>query len=116
MSYPITVKPKKVIGGDYVVLASVQFKKKEPLEPVDLSEWINWRAHWRPTRESSEFLVLEVFTDRLNEGYITVVASEELTSEMKRAGVWDVEAELEGHPRTWLYGETGWSKGVTRDD
>ena len=118
MSFPIQVKTKRIVwSGDTYVLVSgqIEIKVDEVNTPLDLTPWGQWKAQWRPTKDSEEFFDLDVIVNP-EEGRIAVVSSPEVTSGMGCSGVWDVQAtDGFGNVRTWFWGKTKWDLDVTRD-
>ena len=118
MSFPIQVKKKKIIwSGDTVVLLSaiIEIKVAGVNTPLDLSSWGQWKSQWRPTKDSDEYLELDVIVNEA-EGRIAVVSTPSVTEQMLCSGVWDVQSvDGFGNVRTWFWGKTTWDLDVTRD-
>ena len=111
--YPTEVPPISVYAGDFTDFNSYTMKDSEGV-PEDLSAYTDWRAQWRQTATAANALDLDVDTSQVAIGKFVVSAPDDITEQMDRDGVWDVQAVLNQKTRTFVYGKTTFRQDVTR--
>ena len=78
--------------------------------PKNLSAWTDWKAQWRAGDVIQNF---DVDDSQAGDGLIALSLDGAQTREMEPAGVWDVQANLDGIVKTWAAGSTIWRIDVT---
>jgi hypothetical protein len=111
MEPPAEVPIVLVYAGDDATIGTYTFLENG--DPVDLSAW-TLRASWRRTLESATAETLDVDDILAATGTITVTAPAAITRDMDGNGYWDLEGELGGQIRTFVYGRTKYREDVTR--
>ena len=112
--WPIYVANTSVYSGDPVLFLNATITAGDPPETLDtLDEWTDWKAYWRYSPDSSDFVELDVAVD-VSTATIVVKCSGEVSASLKSSGVWDLQAKKDGEVRTWFRGSTDWVLDVTR--
>jgi hypothetical protein len=112
MANPFVAPPVTVYAGDTLIFPVYQICDSEEV-PVDLSAW-TWRAHWRKSPTSSDFIELNVDSSDSATGIFRLSATPEQTTAMNGDGVWDLEGTQGLVVDTPLAGSTVFRKDVTR--
>lgn len=100
-----------VYAGDDSTIGTYTFTENDA--PMDLSTW-TFRAQWRASlgAEAEQDLIVD---DALAAtGTLVVSATAAVTRAMGGNGYWDLEGELAGQIRTFVYGRTKYVEDVTR--
>lgn len=103
-----------VVRGDHWT-QSVEVTEEDEVTPVDLSEWSDWTAQWRPGFDDTRVIQLDVVSGGAD-GILTVSATPEQTAlmdEYEGGGWYDVQA-TSPQVRTFVIVRTWMQKDVTR--
>jgi len=111
MDAPAEVPVVLVYAGDDATIGTYTFTENGT--PMDLSAW-TFRAEWRGSLTSSTAETLDVDTSLAATGTLVVSADAAVTRAMGANGYWDLEGELAGEIRTFVYGRTKYREDVTR--
>lgn len=107
-----TVSSVAIYQGDRKVFPTYTFKiDTVPYDFVDAG-YTDWACTWES--RSGVRIDLDVSTSEPELGLIRIIADTEATSAMTESGSWDVQAIIDGEPRTWLRGRTSFTPDVTR--
>jgi hypothetical protein len=104
--------PVSIYQGDRKVFPPHAFKVG--VTPYDFvaAGYTDWACTWES--RSGVRIDLDVSTSQPEIGVIRVIADTEATSVMTESGAWDVQAIIDGQPRTWFRGTTLFTADVTR--
>lgn len=111
MEPPAEVPIVFVYAGDDATIGTYTFLENGVA--TDLSAW-TFRAHWRRTLDAPTAEELVVDDSLAATGTLTVTAPAAVTRDMDGNGYWDLEGELGGQIRTFVYGRTKYREDVTR--
>ena len=104
MTYPQTVPLVRIYAGD-TYFQSYTFKDSEGAV-IDLLDagWRDWRAQYRPSRLSNEYVEFTVVDNDSPDGVIKVSMTAATTLTLHHNGIWDLEAtnENDGTVRTFI--------------
>jgi len=101
-----------IYQGDRKVFPTYTFKVDTvPYDFVDAG-YTDWACTWES--RSGARIDLDVSTSEPELGLIRIIADTDVTTAMTESGSWDVQAIIDGEPRTWLRGSTSFTPDVTR--
>lgn len=117
--FPASVPDVDIYAGDTFEWPALRFLSNG--DPIDLTDWTDWAATWRPKLGSANSVVLEVDLTDAADGTVKVTASAADTRAMQNYvgeifdgfGYWDLQATKAGVVRTWVRGRTINGEDVT---
>lgn len=118
--FPASVPDVEIYAGDTAEWPPFTFTTDGT--PIDLTDWDDWTATWRPTPGSADSVDLDVDTTAGATGTVKITASATATRAMQNLapkvfdgfGYWDLQAVNGAVVRTWLRGKTINREDVTR--
>lgn len=114
-TFPVQIPEADCWSGDTAILGAATLFIGAPEDGIrmDLTDWSDWSAQWRPKKISKKVIDLQVEVDP-SAGTIIVRAPSSATIAMGTSGYWDVQSANGSEVRTWLWGKTKWNLDVTR--